>query len=254
LRAESKNLISECCDHGFFGRKGGESRGLYSSLNCSKFVGDDESLVQKNLDNVRSHLRATKLVTLNQVHGNLCVIADENTASDIKADALVTNVPDIAIGVLTADCVPILFLDKKNKIAGAAHAGWKGAVGGIVEATVQKMKELGSDVKDICAGIGPCVAKESYEVDEEFKANFHGRGDCFCIINLKLHFDLPKYCYLRLVDQGVGKDNIEILGIDTFADRESYFSFRYANKNTDGVCGRQISAICLKGNYGDNPY
>jgi YfiH family protein len=215
-------------------------------LNCSKFVGDDEATVLKNLDIVRKELQAERLITLNQTHSAVCIIADEQTESDIKADAVVTKTPNVAIGILTADCAPILFLDKKNPIIGAAHAGWRGAAFGIIEATVQKMTELGSDPKNIAAAVGPCVAARSYEVDDDFKRNFNGKGDCFRFINCKMHFDLPKYCRNRLIQSGLLDENVDTIEIDTYADQENYFSYRFANQNTNGVCGRQISAICLR--------
>jgi YfiH family protein len=243
---KSSGIISELVDHGFFGRKYGKSSGLYSSLNCSRFVGDDEKVVLQNLDIVKNELHAQKIITINQQHSNLCIIADQRTEPDIKADAIVTKTPNIAIGILTADCAPILFFDKINHVIGAAHAGWRGAVSGIIESTVQKMTELGSDPQNIIAAIGPCISKESYEMDDEFKKNFHGSGDCFCIINLKMHFDLLKYCGNHLLKSKLDSSNIDTIGADTYANQEDYFSYRFANKNSNGICGRQISTICLR--------
>ncbi|MDR2781724.1 MAG: peptidoglycan editing factor PgeF [Holosporaceae bacterium] len=244
MKKRSNKITFNYIDYGFFGRKNGKSSFAYSSLNCSKFVGDDESLVQQNLDIVRRDLAADRLVTLNQVHSNLCIIVDEGTHSDQKADALVTRTPNIAIGVLTADCAPILFCDPQNRVIGAAHAGWRGAVGGIIESTVQKMVELGSDPKKIIAVIGPCIAKESYEVDNDFRQNFESNEDCFCTVNCHPHFDLPEYCRNRLLKSGVSEN--DILGIDTYANNDDYFSYRFANQNSNGVCGRNISVIFLK--------
>ncbi|MDR0968293.1 MAG: peptidoglycan editing factor PgeF [Holosporaceae bacterium] len=246
MRIKSAKIFSEFVEHGFFGRIGGKSFGVYASLNCSKSVGDEEAVVLQNLEIVRKELQVKKLITPNQTHSAVCVVVDNKTETDVKADALVTNTPGIAIGILTADCAPILFADAKKRIIGAAHAGWRGAAFGVVEATVQKMTGLGSDPKDITAAIGPCVAVESYEVDDDFKRDFKDKGDCFLTINGKLHFDLPKYCRDRLIQSGLSRDNIDSLGIDTYADQENYFSYRFARQNTNGICGRQISAICLK--------
>lgn len=236
-----------CISHAFFGKKSGESLNLFSSLNCSKYVGDDELKVSKNLEIVSGFIRSSKLITLHQIHSNICVEVMENSEGDIDADALVTRAKNVAIGVLTADCAPILFYDSKENIVGAAHAGWRGAAFGIIESTIRKMEDIGSNPKNIIVAIGPCIGKNSYEVDEEFMQNFHGKGDCFCLVNHKLHFDLPKFCYKKLVECGLQKDNIDVLNIDTFADNENYFSYRFATKNSNGVCGRQISTICLTG-------
>jgi YfiH family protein len=254
LKIESLKITSATANHGFFGRRCGGSEGFYSSLNCSKFVGDDESLVLQNLDIIKKELNAEKLVTLRQMHGNCCIVVDWQTESDIKTDAMVTRAPGIAIGILTADCAPILLLDKKHRTIGAIHAGWRGAASGVIESTIQKMAELGSDPQNIVAAIGPCIAKESYEVDNDFKRNFKGKGDCFFMINSKLHFDLPKYCQNRLRESGLNENNIDVINVDTYADQKNYFSYRFANKNSGGICGRNISAICLGKENGNNSY
>jgi YfiH family protein len=246
LKIKSKKIIFDEINHCFFDRRNGNSSSLYSSLNGSKFVGDEESLVRQNLDIVKKDLAADKIITLNQIHSNLCVIADENTEADLKADALVTQASRIAIGILTADCAPILLCDPLNHIVGAAHAGWRGAVGGILATTVQKMKELGSDPSKIFAAIGPCILKQSYEVDDNFRNNFtNDDDDCFCIIDQRLHFDLPKYCCNRLLELEIPESNIDLLNVDTYSNQEDYFSYRFANQHTNGICGRNISAICL---------
>ncbi|GHU17660.1 laccase domain protein [Alphaproteobacteria bacterium] len=233
--------------HGFFGRKSGSSVGGYASLNCSVYVGDKESSVVENLKLVRDAISARKLVTLEQVAGNECIEVDNDSPlSGMKADAMVTNVPGIALGILAADCAPILFLDDKNNVVGAAHAGWRGAVSGVIEATVDKMVHLGAELYHIKAAIGPCIGRNNYEVGDDFKKNFNENGYCFCIINEKLHFDLARYCQEHLLESGLRDRNIELLKVDTFSSDECYFSSRYANKFADGVCGRNISTICLK--------
>jgi YfiH family protein len=245
LKIRSNKILCDGVNHGFFGRNGGKSLGVYSSLNCSKFVGDNEFLVRQNLDIAKKNLEADKLITLYQTHSNLCIVVDEYTKPDLNADALVTQTPGIAIGVLTADCAPILLCDPQNRIVGAVHAGWRGAAGGIIKSAIEKMKELGSDPKKITAAVGPCISKKSYETDDDFRLNFKKDDDCFSVINNRLHFDLPKYCCNRLIESEIHENNIEVLGIDTYSDQKNYFSYRFANQNTEGVCGRNISAVCL---------
>lgn len=238
--------------HGFFGRCGGVSDGLYESLNCSDYVGDSSESVRQNLDVVRKTLadgrEGVKLVTLKQIHSEICIEVTPDNADDVvgtEADALVTKEKSIILGILTADCAPILFYDPKTSIIGAAHAGWRGALNGIIASTVRKMKSLGADPSNIVAAIGPCIGKDSYEIDDDFKKGFSGSGDCFCLINWRMHFDLPKFCRKKLITAGIQERNITTIGIDTCAEHSKYFSYRYAMKNSNGVCGRQITAICL---------
>lgn len=226
----------------FFGKNSGFSEGLFSSLNCSKFVGDDIDSVEKNLKFVRKSIGAKKLITLNQIHSAKCLVVNEKSESDQKADALVTQSNDIALGILTADCVPVLLFDPEKKIIGAAHTGWKGAKGGVIENTIEKMASLGSSCGDIVAAIGPCVHVDSYEVGEDFLSNFP--AEYFTKIRDKNHFDIVKFCYDRLKENGISKISVD--EIDTYKNHEKYFSFRYAKQNLNGVCGRNISVICLK--------
>lgn len=273
---KSNNTINICNDifikspnisisHGFFGRHGGNSDGLFASLNCSRYVGDTTEAVSANFDVVRKSLRnhanndATgsknylPIFTLKQVHSNLCLEISESENGELnisedkyalqEADALVTKVPGIAIGIYTADCAPVLFYDPVQSVIGAAHAGWEGALLGVLASTVNKMRELGCDPKNIRAAIGPCAGVESYEVDETFMLRFSGSGDCFQIVNHRLHFDLSKFCVKKLLSSGLQNSNVEVLGIDTCANPDKYFSYRVARKNSAGVCGRQISVI-----------
>lgn len=237
---------SDIVSHGFFNRSGGVSEGLYNSLNCSAFVGDNEENVSTNLSIVSDKLGAKKLFTLKQVHGSTCVIADENTENHLEADAIVTKSSLVAIGVLTADCAPILFVDEETKIIGAAHAGWKGAMRGVIQSTLATMTQIGANLDTIKAAIGPCISKESYEVGDDFKREFKGSGSCFSLIKMRLHFDLSKYCKEILMQSGVNEKHIDLIGVDTFTNHDQYFSYRYANQNSNGICGRNISAIALK--------
>lgn len=226
----------------FFGRNSGFSEGLFSSLNCSKFVGDNLESVEKNLEFVRKSIGAKKLVTLNQIHSAKCIIADEKSESDQEADALVTQSENIALGILTADCAPVLLFDPDKKIIGAAHAGWKGAKAGVIENTIEKMVSLGSRCEDIVAEIGPCIHVESYGVDDDFLSNFP--AEYFSKINNKDHFDIVRFCCDRLKEKEISKISVD--ETDTYKNHEKYFSFRYARQNSNGICGRNISVICLK--------
>lgn len=223
---------------------GGYSKGSFASLNASKFVGDDEKSVSANLAEIVKSLGAEKIVLLKQVHGNSVLHVTSNTETYQEFDALVTQENNIAIAVLTADCAPVLLYDDDKDIIGAAHAGWRGAASGVIENTVEAMRNLGAT--SINALIGPCIHVESYSVDDSFRNNFPNASDCFHMINGKLHFDLPGFCKKSLQECGV--ENIEISGQDTCAQHDKYFSYRYAQRYTNGVCGRNVSAICLRKN------
>ncbi len=240
------NKKIDCISYSFFGRSGGYSRGLYSSLNCSKFVGDELENVNRNLNYAKQFIDADLLITLNQVHGADCLIVNKDSKSDSNFDAMVTNVTNIAIGILTADCAPVLFFDKNEKIIGAAHAGWKGAYAGILENTIEKMQYLGSKPSDIQAIIGPCIHCNSYEVHNDFIKNFSKYYSCFSSVKNRNYFDLPKFCTLVLRKIGIKSNNINLVDIDTYKQHDKYFSYRYAKNHTNGICGRNISLICLK--------
>ncbi|MBR1734915.1 MAG: peptidoglycan editing factor PgeF [Alphaproteobacteria bacterium] len=246
LALRSTNIL---IPHGFFSKKGGKSVGLYESLNCSYYVGDSSENVKANLDIIKNSLCSdnveSKIITPKQIHSNICIEVRKDSENGIECDAMVTKEKNIVIGVYTADCAPILFFDPVGEVIGVAHAGWRGAVGGVIESTVAKMLELGSNAQNIFVAIGPCIGKDSYEIDDDFKKNFSGSGDCFCIVNYRLHFDLSKFCLKKLIAAGIKDTNVEIIDVDTYANVSDYFSYRFANQNSNGVCGRQISAICL---------
>lgn len=240
-----KSEILKDVPHEFFGRSSGSSKGYYSSLNCGKFVGDNQKDVEANLQYVKSVLHFDRIVLLEQVHGRDCLVVEENTVSDLKYDAMVTKIPGIALGIVTADCVPALFYDDKKQIIGAAHAGWKGAVAGVLESTIEKMIELGSIESDIKVAIGPCIHHESYEVQQDFVAEVTNGDDCFIYIEGRIFFDMPKYCCNRLLKAGICSKNIDVIPVDTYKNHDLYFSFRYARANSDGICGRNLSSIHL---------
>ncbi len=234
---------------GFWGRCSGLgfSKGLYSSLNGSKFVGDNSRAVSKNLNVIKDKLQTTKLVTLKQIHSNKCIIVNKSSASHQEADAMVSKTPDIALGILTADCVPILFFDAIDKVIGAAHAGWKGAQLGIIENTIEKMCSLGSKPENIYAMIGPCLQSPDFEVKEDFLKNFSEKY--FSKINNKIHFDLVAFCSDILSEKKLNL--IKVSSLSTYAFPEELFSYRYAMRHSDGVCGRNISAISMTSYFRD---
>ena len=228
---------------GFWGRclNLGFSEGVYSSLNGSKYVGDNVDVVDKNLNVVRKQLHAKKLVTLKQIHSNKCIFVDKSSKSDQEADAMVTNCSSIALGILTADCVPILFFDYEHNVIGAAHAGWKGAKAGIIENTIDYMCELGCNAQSISAIVGPCLQVSSFEVQKDFLNNFP--NEYFVNTDNGLFFNLEAYCYKVISKKGINR--ITLSSFDVFSSPEQLFSYRYSQKNFEGICGRNISAINL---------
>jgi polyphenol oxidase len=239
--------------HGFFTRQGGVSKGVYASLNCGLGSGDERALVEENRDRVGRHLGATgaQLLTCYQIHSATAVIVDRPWAPDAqpKADALVTRTRGLVLGTLAADCAPILFADSEAGVIAAAHAGWKGALGGIVEATVVAMEQVGARRGAIRAALGPCIGHGAYEVGPEFEAMFLAKdaGNSRFFLQKspagRAHFDLPGFVLSRLLAAGVGE--FESATQCTYANPEQFFSFRRMTHQRDADYGRQISAISL---------
>jgi polyphenol oxidase len=241
--------------HRFFTRRGGVSEGLYSSLNCGYGSGDQPDNVRENRRRAAAEfdLGETDLLTLHQIHSTdvLTVGAERWTSPGApKADALVTDRPGVALGVLAADCAPVLFADVDAQVIGAAHAGWKGALGGVVDTTIAAMEKLGARRDRIRAGIGPCIGLDSYEVGPEFPAPFvaqdEANGAFFRPARRVGHFmfDLAGYLVHRLTLAGVA---VNATGHDTLAASDDFFSYR---RNTlQGVrdYGRGLSAVALRG-------
>ena len=256
---DADNLQQSGIAHGFFGRKGGVSGGVYASLNCGPGSGDDRDAVIENRSRVCAALGVGSLVNAGQVHGINVVTVNKAwpigaTPEDDKkfippGDALVTATPGIALGILTADCAPVLFADSAARVIGAAHAGWKSAIGGVVRTTVAAMEALGADRKRIAAAIGPCIAQENYEVGAEFRQQFVAENsvnaEYFVASDRANHFrfDLENYVAERLKAAGI-KD-IAKLSADTYARDEEFFSFRRNTHRREANYGRQISAIVL---------
>jgi polyphenol oxidase len=238
--------------HGFFGRRGGVSQGVYRSLNCGLGSADDPARIAENRRRVAEALggSAERLITLRQVHSAQAVVVDKPFAPGQapEVDGLVTNRPKLVLGVLAADCAPVLLCDPHAGVIGAAHAGWRGALGGVVEATVEAMIGLGADPSRMSAGVGPCLSQDSFEVGPDLAdAVLHasawaehlferGAGD-------RQHFDLKGYVQGRLARMGVAQ--IDALSEDTLTMSDRYFSHRRAVKSGDPEAGRNISAITL---------
>jgi YfiH family protein len=255
LIRNSSLLDSPALAHGFFGRQGGVSGGLYASLNCGPGSQDDPDAVRENRDRALSALAEqapARLVTLYQIHSAEAVIVREPWAipQNPKADAMVTDRPRIALGVLAADCAPILLADQESQIIGAAHAGWGGAFAGVVESVVSTMERLGARRERIAAAIGPCISQEAYEVGPEFEERFRGADAenvrFFRPSTREGHwrFDLEAYVASRLAEAGIAR--IEKLGLCTYANEADYFSYRRTTHRREPDYGRQLSAIMLR--------
>ena len=233
--------------HGFFGSKGGVSTGKYKSLNAGFGSNDKKNLVSENRKRIRDTLDADYLVSLKQVHSDIVIIAENEPVSDMEADGLVTTVPGLAISALSADCGPVLLADARAGVIGACHAGWRGALGGIIESTVATMCELGAAPENMTAVLGPCIGPRNYEVGEEFKAEFTEiDGDYARFFHVpegkKAHFDLPAFILSRLSVMNV---RAEWTGQCTYADADAYFSYRRNTHAGISDYGRNLSAIVL---------
>lgn len=236
--------------HGFFTRRGGASSGIFEGLNCGQGSSDQSEIVRINRSRVADSMGVAPgaLVTVHQTHSANVVTVESADQSHDHADGLVTERPGIALGVLTADCQPVLFSDPHSGVVGAAHAGWKGALNGILDATVDAMVALGATREHIRAVIGPTISQRAYEVGPEFLEDFiaedventrffaNGSGD-------RMHFDLPAYGLHRLRAAGVGK--AEWIRHCTYFDPERFYSYRRSVHSKEADYGRLISTIRL---------
>jgi YfiH family protein len=239
--------------HAFFSRRGGVSTGMYHSLNCGFGSGDDPLAVRANRARAMAalDLPAEALVTCHQHHSAEVAIvhADSLPAEPLKVDALVTTSPNLALGILTADCAPVLFADSRGQVVGAAHAGWRGALGGVIETTVDAMIECGARADNIVAAIGPTIGPVSYEVGPDFPAAFleqeAGNAAFFRAGARQGHFlfDLPGYIATRLTRLGLG--GIMRLDCDTCGNDANFFSYRRSCHRQEADYGRMLSAIAL---------
>ncbi len=237
--------------HGFFGREGGVSTGPRASLNCGLGSGDDPAAVAENRARVRDAVcPGGVLAGVWQIHGREVTAVDEPWSDDTRprADALVTDRPGVVLSILTADCAPVLFEDAHTGVVGAAHAGWKGALAGVTDATLDAMERLGARRGRIAAAVGPCIARASYEVDDAFRARFAAddlANERFFTDGRASHawFDLEGYVVARLAAAGV--ERVDALGLDTLAPEDRYYSYRRATLAGQAGYGRQMSAISL---------
>lgn len=243
--------------HGFFGREGGVSSGLYTSLNCGAGTEDRAENVRENRTRVALALntKPENLVSLKQVHSADCLFVTAPWAMDKRpeADALVTDVPGLALGILTADCGPVLFYGEKTggqPVIGAAHAGWGGALKGVLESTVKTILDHGVIPDSLCASVGPCITQSSYEVSADFIKPFlkdNPESEHFFKSARKeghLMFDLPGYIAFRLA--GCGVRHVSLTGVDTYSSDKDYFSYRRATHRKESDYGRQISALVIQ--------
>jgi polyphenol oxidase len=250
---ESEHLKHHGIAHGFFTRAGGHSTGIFASLNCGLGSGDDPDLVKMNRDVVTRALGLGegRVVTAHQVHSADVVEVKDVWVAEArpKVDGLVTRQKNIALGVLTADCGPVLFADSDAGVIGCCHAGWKGAIGGVTDATVAAMEKLGAVRSRIVAVLGPTISQTAYEVGPEFPKPFLEQSSAhskFFIPSTKpghFMFNLPAYIRQRL--QGLGLASVHDLGLCTYTDEARFYSYRRATHRGEVDYGRLISAIAL---------
>ncbi|MFC4291524.1 peptidoglycan editing factor PgeF [Sphingorhabdus arenilitoris] len=236
--------------HGFLGRSGGVSAGIYAGLNVGLGSADNRAAIDENrVRAANAVLSGAALNTVHQIHSNKVITVDRPFGDDRpEADAMVTATPGILLGILTADCVPILFADEQARVIGAAHSGWKGSITGIMDETVKAMVKLGASRENIACAIGPCIAQKSYEVDEGFFERFieaDPANDHFFIGGKAGHyqFDIEGYVAARLAAAGIRK--IECMGEDTYSQPDRFFSYRRTCHKAESDYGRQISLIGL---------
>ncbi|MBV1863966.1 MAG: peptidoglycan editing factor PgeF [Rhodobacteraceae bacterium] len=239
--------------HGFFTRKGGISSGIFAGLNCGPGSSDQDEVVQLNRHLVAESLGVAdkNLLTVHQVHSAEVITVASPFSADHpkpKGDALVTSQKGLALGILTADCAPILFEDSKAGVIGAAHAGWQGALGGVIATVITAMEALGADRQSIHASIGPCISQKAYEVGQEFLEEFialdmqftsffaQGEGD-------RYQFDLPRFCLHKLRQEQIGQANWT--SHCTYSEENRFYSYRRTTHRGEPDYGRQISAIVL---------
>ncbi len=238
-KLDHKNIV-----HGFFGRQGGVSQGIYTSLNTGFHKDDDDTNIIENRQRICSVMGISHMVTLRQVHKSDVLIVDQNTINGHQSDAMVSKTPGRLLAIQTADCAPILLTDPFEGIIGAIHAGWRSAVAGIVEKTIDAMQSLGAKKENITAAIGPCIHQKSYEVGQEvFDA---AKQEKFFISSVRLGyylFDLGGYVLHKLETQGI--KNTEALSLDTYALEDEYFSCRRSAHRGESFYGNQLSTIGL---------
>jgi YfiH family protein len=246
----SKLLDAAGARHAFFTRRGGVSQGIYASLNVGLGSGDDPAAVRENRARCAAHFGAKTIVTAHQVHSASALVADGPWPdAPPHADGVVSATAGVVCGALAADCAPVLFVDADARVVAAAHAGWKGALTGVVEATISQLERLGAARDRLRAAVGPCIGPQSYEVGAEFLARFVETDPAYAAFFRpgaaadKAMFDLPAFVLSRLRAAGVGA--CEWVGHDTCAEADDFFSNRRAFKRGEPDYGRLLSAITL---------
>ncbi len=238
--------------HAFFTRQGGVSEGLYASLNGGLGSGDDPARVRENRRRMTAQLAlpSENLISLYQIHSAEALVVEAPLKERPRADAMATRVPGLALGILTADCGPILFADPVNRVVGAAHAGWKGALTGVIEATLAAMEGLGAERTGIVAVLGPTIGPQAYEVGPEFRERFEtadpDNARYFAVSPERAShslFDLPAYIVARLERAGIGE--VANLSLCTYADPDRFFSYRRTTHRAEADYGRLVSAIAV---------
>ena len=247
IRATSLGTIP----HGFLGRRGGVSEGEIAGLNVGYGSKDERAAIFENRKRaIAAVMPGAELATVHQVHSAEAVVTDRAWPQDERphADAMVTDRPKLLLGILTADCAPVLFADETAGVIGAAHAGWRGALAGVTDSTIEAMEKLGAQRHRIAAAVGPCIGQLSYEVDEDFRQRFLAEepgSERFFIESAtgKPHFDLPAYVVHRLLAAGI--EQVEALHLDTYAEPDRFYSYRRATHRGEADYGRQASLIAL---------
>ena len=249
----SKKLLKQKkISHGFFDKIGGKSRGVYKSLNCGLGSNDKRNRIKKNLKIVKDRIskKSKNIFLLHQVHGNNFVFIDKYfriKQKKIKADAIITDQRQIPIAVLTADCVPILLYDNSKNMVAAIHAGWKGAFKEIIKKVINFMLKKGCKKKNIIAALGPCISQSNYNVKENFKKKFLKKDKknsiFFKIKDEIIYFDLPGFVKSQLKFNRISK--IDMLNIDTFVQKNNFFSARRSLRLNHADYGRNISIIMI---------
>ena len=239
--------------HGFLGRRGGVSTGELAGLNVGYGSNDERSAIDENRRRaIAAVLPGTELATVHQVHSAQAVFVERAWPQDQRpnADAMVTDKPGLLLGILTADCAPVLLADPEAGVIGAAHAGWRGALAGVTDSAIAAMEQLGARRERIIAAVGPCIAQPSYEVDEGFRTRFVETD----LANSRFftegpwgkpHFDLAGYVGHRLRSAGIAE--VETLNLDTYAEPDRFYSYRRATHLGEADYGRQVSMIALPG-------
>ena len=251
IRSKKLKKLKEI-SHGFFNRNGGKSKGIYKSLNCGLGSNDKKINIQKNLKIAKNKIskNSKNILLVNQTHSQKYIYINNSNkikSKRVKADAIITNQKKIPLGILTADCVPILIYDKKEKIIAALHAGWKGAYKGLIDQVIKFICKKGSKTKNITAAIGPCISVKNYNVKNDFKKKFIKKNKKNKIFFRErkgiIYFDLPHYVKSQLRANKIR--NIDMINHDTFDKKNNFFSARRSLALNHDDYGRNISIIMI---------